>query len=1455
MLEFLQIFSDRNFISPEHCYPWKPGLIGLHVASDVIIALSYFSIPLLFFYFFREQSTILSKEIFWLFSTFSIASSTTYLMAVWTLWHPNYWLSGLLKAISAGISFYTTCKLVHAMPQVLALKSNLTQQRSTNQALASEIEGLQQTEAELTSFTQHLSLPIEHIPLAVIQWTPNFEVVGWNPAAEGIFGYSKPEALGRHAVELIVPPDAREQVEQVAKQLLLQQIGTYSTHENLTKQGYKIYCEWYNTPFLDSEGQVIGITSLGQNITERKLAQEALLQAKNQLEIHIEQRTQELQQALAKRQEVVAQLQSEIEQRQQVETALREQEEQYRSVVASVKEVIFQTDANGFWRFLNPAWSEITGFAIAQSLGTLFLDYVHPDDRQRNLEHFQFLIEGKKKYCRHEVRYLTASGGYRWIEVFAQLTFDTDGNITGTCGTLYDITERHLSQVALCKRERYLAALVEVQRRLLAFKDSSHYELSNQTPYTEILELLGQVSGASRVYVFENHSDAEGNLLMSQRAEWCYPGIRPEIANPTLQNLSYDEFFPRWAQALSQDEIIAGLVADFPESERLVLKLQGILSILILPLTVNGKFFGFIGFDNCMEARPWEASEVDLLRAAAAAICLWTESFLAQKALRQSETTTRALLEAIPDTLVRISRDGTFLDFIPAKNVQRLICASEIVGKKVHEVLPVKWRRQIISDVNAALTTGKVQVSEAPFQLKDEQRHYEIRSVFYSEDEVLTIVRDVTARKRAEAARRKSEARLRKQHKALSELAQCPSIYNGNLRVALQEITKAVTRTLDVQRCSVWFYNKDHCSIHCADLYELTLNRHSAGYQRGAANYPNYFKILETERIIAASDAHNDPRTQEFSTSYLTPLGITSLLDVPIRLGGVTVGVLCIEHTGSNRQWALEEQNFVSTIAYMASLAMEASNHVIAEKALRESEERFRSLVAHIPGVVYRCSYDAHRTIEFISDFIAEISGYPAADFLHNQVRTFVSLIDPQDLVRVQQTISESVARRLPYVLEYRIIRADGSVRWVYEKGQGVFSAGNKLLWLDGVIFDTTGYRQTQEELRQSEEQFRQLTENIREVFFLTTPDLSEILYISPAYEQVWGRTTKSLYEQPSSWMDSVHPKDHDRVAAALAQHLQDNQDFEEEYRIVRPGGSVRWVWVRAFHVLNEAGVVTRLAGIAEDITEHKRAQAEILNALLQEKELSDLRSRFVSITSHEFRTPLTTIMSTAELLEYYDWTKEEEVEQLRLIQDSVKQMLQLLEDLLFIGTADAGQVRFNPAPIALNDFCRGLVAEIQRGASWQAGVMGTRHNFRFVGPAQTVLACMDKKLLRQLLSNLLANAVKYSPTGGTIQFQLDCQGDKAIFQIQDWGIGIPKEDLPRLFEFFHRGKNVGAIAGTGLGLAIVKKCVDIHEGDITVHSEVGVGTLFTVILPLNNPKAGQNQGTENGGSLPLSNP
>lgn len=172
----------------------------------------------------------------------------------------------------------------------------------------------------------------------------------------------------------------------------------------------------------------------------------------------------------------------------------------------------------------------------------------------------------------------------------------------------------------LSRREQYLATLTEVQRRLLAF--------SGDGPcYESVLELLGRVSGASRVYVFENHRDAHGTLLMSQKAEWCAEGITPQIDNPMLQGLPYDDY----VIGLANGDVLTGLVRDLPDAARQVLEPQEILAILLLPLMVHGEFYGFIGFDNCVEARPWDPPEIELLRAAAGAIALAVERQIASR--------------------------------------------------------------------------------------------------------------------------------------------------------------------------------------------------------------------------------------------------------------------------------------------------------------------------------------------------------------------------------------------------------------------------------------------------------------------------------------------------------------------------------------------------------------------------------------------------------------------------------------------------------------------------------------------------------------------------------------------------------------------------------------------------------------------------------------------------------
>lgn len=250
--------------------------------------------------------------------------------------------------------------------------------------------------------------------------------------------------------------------------------------------------------------------------------------------------------------------------------------------------------------------------------------------------------------------------------------------------------------------------------------------------------------------------------------------------------------------------------------------------------------------------------------------------------------------------------------------------------------------------------------------------------------------------------------------------------------------------------------------------------------------------------------------------------------------------------------------------------------------------------------------------------------------------------------------------------------------------------------------------------------------------------------------------------------------------------------------------------------------------------------------ALQQERELNELKSNFIAIASHQFRTPLTTISSSAELLERYRqrFSEEKQLTHLSRLQTAVGQMTQLLDDVLLVGKAGAGRLEFNPTPIDVVQFCQDLVEELQLSNKNQHGITFTHQGNckKTVEGATGLPPLLDEKYLRHIFDNLLSNAMKYFPDGGTVRFELTCfsdrvsqrSADRAVFKVQDEGIGIPPEDIPHLFESFHRARNVGTIQGTGLGLAIVKQCVDLHGGEILVESEVGSGTTFTVTLTLN---------------------
>ncbi|MBD2257881.1 ATP-binding protein [Pseudanabaena sp. FACHB-2040] len=235
-------------------------------------------------------------------------------------------------------------------------------------------------------------------------------------------------------------------------------------------------------------------------------------------------------------------------------------------------------------------------------------------------------------------------------------------------------------------------------------------------------------------------------------------------------------------------------------------------------------------------------------------------------------------------------------------------------------------------------------------------------------------------------------------------------------------------------------------------------------------------------------------------------------------------------------------------------------------------------------------------------------------------------------------------------------------------------------------------------------------------------------------------------------------------------------------------------------------------------------AEAAIRVALEKEKELSELKSRFWSMIIHEFRNPLTSILSSAQLLELHGHrlSDDRKQEYLGLIQNSVRAINQLMNDTLTIVQTEKSDLEFNPASLDLEAFCRDLVEEIQFNVQ-------SNHRIIFTLRGNCDDYCLDRKLLWHILTNLLSNAVKYSPLGGEIYLNLICTEQEVVFQVRDKGIGIPSETQTHLFEPFHRATNVGNIPGTGLGLTLVRKCLDLHSGHIEVESEVGQGSTFTV--------------------------
>lgn len=287
------------------------------------------------------------------------------------------------------------------------------------------------------------------------------------------------------------------------------------------------------------------------------------------------------------------------------------------------------------------------------------------------------------------------------------------------------------------------------------------------------------------------------------------------------------------------------------------------------------------------------------------------------------------------------------------------------------------------------------------------------------------------------------------------------------------------------------------------------------------------------------------------------------------------------------------------------------------------------------------------------------------------------------------------------------------------------------------------------------------------------------------------------------------------------------------------PKGAVWWFDVSIKPLKDENGNIHLLIAEGRDISKLKRAEAEIRQSLAKERELNLMKNSFISMVSHEFRNPISAISFAVDVLEDCDLPAHKRQDFFDRIHASINQTLHLLDEILLLGRTEAGRVEVDYTLLDLEPFCREIVDTFQL-------TKGKSHPILFAVEGRFTQARVDASLLSHILDNVISNAIKYSPEGGSVHFTLVCHSDQVKFGIQDHGIGIPKEEQTKIFETFHRAGNVHKVQGTGLGLAIVKRCVDLLQGQIYVESQEGEGSTFTIVLPRNLTLEDQEKIAEN---------
>jgi PAS domain S-box-containing protein len=488
-----------------------------------------------------------------------------------------------------------------------------------------------------------------------------------------------------------------------------------------------------------------------------------------------------------------------------------------------------------------------------------------------------------------------------------------------------------------------------------------------------------------------------------------------------------------------------------------------------------------------------------------------------------------------------------------------------------------------------------------------------------------------------------------------------------------------------------------------------------------------------------------------------------------------------------------------------------------AEEALLQSERRFARFMQQLPGLAW--IKDLKGRYVYVND-AAEAAFQTSRAELYG--RTDLEVFPRETAERFRENDCRALESGTGVQVTETLEHANGIVHVSLVSKFPISGPSGEPELVGGMAIDITELKQAEQVLEESERRFRQLAESINEVFWMSNPETTEILYISPAYERVWGRTCASLREHPRSFLDAVLADDRERVrAAALDQHAR-GEPTDLEYRISRPDGTIRWIRDRGFPVKDAAGRVYRFVGIAEDTTEKKQAEEAL-------KEANRRKDEFLATLAHELRNPLAPIRTGLELMKLAGDDRQVIDDARGLIERQLAQMVRLIDDLLDVSRITRGRLELRTQRIP-------LAAAVQVALEATGGfIESCGHELSVELPPEPIELDADLTRLAQVFSNLLNNAAKYTEQGGRIWLSAEAHDGEVVVRVRDTGIGIPAELLPDVFEMFTQVDQSleRSRGGLGIGLTLARRLVEMHKGTIEARSGgAGLGSEFIVRLP-----------------------